>query len=319
MAFLSALVIPAVLGSLTSLILYFLVSAVYSYRRLSHVPGPKLWALTRLPLIRIHVVGDSYHGFARLTEKYGKLVRVGPNHVISSNPDVIRRANAPRSPYKKSNWYLGSRLTPGVDNMVSDRNDKTHEILRKKAAPAYSGKDNPQLEQDIDGCILELMHLIDSKYITTDPANPIKMEFARKIQYLTVDIISTLSFSSKFHDLRDDNDNMGYIEEIESLFPNLFGAAVTPEIIEFLTKTGVLQLMNPSNNGKFAFGKVTAITRGKIAERFDGDMPMKDDYKDMMGSFIKHGMNRQELEQESILQLCELPYENTRVFISDNG
>ena len=133
------------------------------------------------------------------------------------------------------------------------------------------GRAIPNLERDIDECILELVHLIDNSYITNDSAHPVKMELAKKVQYLTTDIISKLSFDGKFHDLRDDNDNMGYINEIESLFPKVFCTSVMPELIELLTKIGILKLLNPLNSTKMAFGRVMAITRAQIKSRFDSD------------------------------------------------
>lgn len=129
------------------------------------------------------------------------------------------------------------------------------------------------------------------------------MELAKKVSYFTTDVISKLSFSGKFNDLRDDNDNMGYINEIESLFPKVFCTSVMPELIELLTKTGILKLLNPLNSTKMAFGKVMAITRAQIESRFGSDGKPIGPYGDMLGGFIKHGLTRQEMEQEAIVQL----------------
>src|SRR5262245_5313667 len=128
------------LASAALLLVYYVTSSIWSYRRLRHIPGPLSWALTRWPLIQTHLKGDSYEKFGALARKYGPLVRIGPNYIMTSDPEVVRRMNAPRSPYVKSNWYMASRVTPGVDNMISNRDDVYHETLRKKASPAYSGR-----------------------------------------------------------------------------------------------------------------------------------------------------------------------------------
>ena len=295
---------PSTLVAVVALFpLYYVVSSILAYYRLSHIPGPALWAWSRIPLIRTHLKGDSYDKYGELCRAYGKLVRIGPNYLLTSDPEVVRRMNAPRSGYSKSNWYLASRFTAGVDNMISDRNDARHEIMRKKAAPAYSGKDNAQLERDVDECLLDLVHMVRDRYITTDNSHPIQMELARKAQYFTIDAISKLAFNEKFNDLRDDNDNFGYIEEIDTLFPNMFCMSVIPEIIEFLTATGILAWLDPADNPKLAFGKMMRIAKAKINSRIDSEGNFKGSYGDMMGSFIKHGMTRQELEQETILQM----------------
>ena len=175
--------------------------------------------------------------------------------------------------------------------------------LSEKVAPAHSGKDNPQLEQDVDECILDFVRLIRNKYLTTDNNKPATMEFARKAQYFTVDTISQLSFRGKSHDLRDDKDHFGYPEEVETMFPNIFCASVLPELMESLTKTGILSLFDIGKNAKFAIGKVNQLAKAQIDARLNTEGEFKDNFGDMLGSFIKHGMTRQQLEREAIIQL----------------
>ena len=285
-------------------ILYYMISSIISYRRLAHIPGPKAWAWSRIPLIRTHLDGTCYKRFGSLCATYGPLVRIGPNYLVTSNPDIVRRMSAPRSPYTKSNWYLATRLTPGIDNMISDRDDHRHDIMRKKAAPAYSGKENPSLEKDVDECVLDFVHLFEDNYISSSSdAEPMKMELARKTQFFTIDAISLLAFNAKFGDLKHDTDHFGYIEEVETLFPNMFCTSMLPELMEFLTRTGILSLFNPAKNPKFAFGKVMKLAYAQIDSRLDEEGGFKGEHGDMLNSFIKHGMNRQELEQEVLIQM----------------
>lgn len=296
----SSVLLPAV-GLL--LLGYVVTTSILSYYRLSHIPGPTSWAWTRWPLIRTHFRGDCYDKFGQLARSYGKLVRIGPNYLLTSDPDIVRRMNTPRGGYTKSNWYLASRFTAGVDNMISDRNDQRHDVMRKKAAPAYSGKENTQLERDVDECVLDWVHLIRDRYLKLQDGEPVPMELARKSQFFTTDTISLLAFKQKFNNLNDDTDHYGYIEEVETLFPNMFCMAVIPEFMEFLTATGVLALFNPANSKTLALGKVMRIARTQIAARFDDQGNFKGAYGDMLGSFIKHGMSQQELEQETMVQV----------------
>lgn len=288
---------------LALLLLWFIVSTLLGFFRLRHVPGPRLWAWSRWPLIQVHLDGTSYEKYGELVRQYGKLVRIGPNYLLTSDPDFVRRMNSSRSGYVRANWYVASRLTPGRDNMISDRNEQHHEIMRKKAAPAYSGKENTQLERDVDECVLDFVHLIRDRYITTKQDEPKPMEFARKVSFFTSDTISLLAFNEKFNDLKDDTDHYGYLEEVETLFPNMFCTSMMPELLEFLTWTGLLSLFDPANNPKLAFGKVMRIAKKQISARLDEEGNLKPTHGDMMGSFIKHGMNKQELEQETILQM----------------
>ena len=56
----------------------------------------------------------------------GPLARIGPNTLITNSVEQLHRMSAPRSPYTRSEWYLGFRLAPGVDNVFSMRDEKMH-------------------------------------------------------------------------------------------------------------------------------------------------------------------------------------------------
>ena len=48
---------------------------------LSKVPGPKLWAISRIPRMYMEWQGEEAAGIAELHKKYGPVVRLAPNEV----------------------------------------------------------------------------------------------------------------------------------------------------------------------------------------------------------------------------------------------
>jgi hypothetical protein len=64
----------------------------------------------------------------------GSIVRVGPNDLITSDPNLMKRMLNVRTPYKRSEWYDAMRLNPTKDNVLSMRNDDVHNQLRTKMA-----------------------------------------------------------------------------------------------------------------------------------------------------------------------------------------
>ena len=300
--------IPSFSGSLLLdivglLTVVYLASSIRSYRRLSHTPGPPGWGWSVIPWVRLHTRKDTMDQFYQLSDKYGPLVRVAPNTLITSDAETLRRMSAPRSPYTRSMNYYCMRLNPGKDHIFSTMDEVTHDDLRKKMTAGYSGKENLTLENDIDEAILELVDLIDTKYIST--AGDIRpMDLARKIQFLTMDVISKASFDSKFHDLRDDNDNYKYIEEIENLLPNVTWTAVVPGFVKFMTDIGVLQWAAKFADGSFGVEKVKRVAFAQVDKRFEEDgTPKEEMRKDMLGSFIRRGLSRERAKEESILNL----------------
>lgn len=287
--------------SFTVSFVYYLVTSIISYRRLSHIPGPKANALSVFPLLYTHATGAIDVQFGEWNKQYGVLVRIAPNTLLTSEPEVWRRMSAPRSAYRRSKWFNAMRLNPGVDNVLSTRDEKRHDELRRRMTSGYSGKENVRLEKDIDDCILDLSNLIASKYLSTGGQFKL-MDFARKIQFLTSDIMSKLSVDAKFYDLRDDTDNLGYIHDVETSFPFMFCFSVIPRFVEFLTKIGIMDLMAPKASSKMGFGTVLGIARKQVEQRFDEEGKIRDK-KDMLGSFLRHGLTRDEAEAESVMQL----------------
>lgn len=187
----------------------YIVWSVQTYWKLRHIPGPFLWGWTVYPLFRLHMSGNQYHGFRDLSKKYGKVVRIAPKTVLIYDADVFRRMSAPRSRFTRADFYVAFRLAPGKDNVFSQRDEKIHEDLRRKMAAGYSGKEVPTLEPDIDECVRELITLLETKYVSTGPDRI--LDLSQKIQFFTTDTITKLAFNFKFNDLRDDNDNYGYL------------------------------------------------------------------------------------------------------------
>ena len=304
--------IPSLTGSLAldiflALFTYYLTSSILSYRRLAHIPGKKLWGWSVLPLFRLHLNGGIYDKFGTLSDQYGPLVRVGPNWLVTSDPDVLRKMCAPRSPYIRSDWYNAMRMNPGHDNVISVRSEARHNEIRAKMINGYSGKEVGTLEADIDACVSDLMKLIQTKYVS--PKGEVKpMDVGRKFQFFTSDVISKLAFNAKFGDLVSDNDNFGYIHEVETLFPNIFCTCLMGQWLDTFTKIGFLGLFAPTAKSQFGLGKVMGITDAQVNKRFDleGNPLQTGEAKrsDMLASFIRHGMTQDEAKNESVFQMA---------------
>lgn len=64
----------------------------------------------------------------------GSLARVGPNDLVTDDPDILRRMMAVRSPYTRGPWYDAMRFDPMKDNLLSMRDEEAHTALRNKMA-----------------------------------------------------------------------------------------------------------------------------------------------------------------------------------------
>lgn len=65
-------------------------------------------------------------------------MRIGPNQLLSTDPEVLRRMSAVRSGYTKGKFYASGKIVPGVDNVVSLRDPAKHKEMRALMAPGVS-------------------------------------------------------------------------------------------------------------------------------------------------------------------------------------
>ncbi|KAI8626742.1 cytochrome P450 [Xylariaceae sp. FL1651] len=74
--------------------------------------------------------------------------------------------------------------------------------------PRFSGRGNLALEGDVDTCIVQLLQLVRSRY--SGHRKP--MDLAQKLQFFTLDVISTIGFGKCFDLLGMDEDLEEYLK-----------------------------------------------------------------------------------------------------------
>lgn len=162
----------------------------------------------------------------------------------------------------------------------------------------YAGKENDNLEKTIDETIQALVRLIDEKYVSASTEfKPI--DIGRKAQYFTLDVLSSLAFGKSFGDIETDSDNHKYIETVEESGPAIILVMVLPWISKLL-QLPLLKGLLPSAEDTIGFGKIMGIAKEIVAERFG---PHKKVQRDMLGSFIAHGLTQEEAESEILVQV----------------
>lgn len=225
----------------------------------------------------------------------GSVARVGPNDLVTSDPDLIKRMSNVRSTYSRSDWYNSMRFNPAKDNVVSLLDDDKHNQLRGKLAAGYSGREVEDLEVKIDQHILELVDLLEHQYIAKKKA----FDFGRKAQYMTLDILSDIAYSDPFGFIKADSDVFDYIKTMEENFPTIIVVTVLPWLVTMMGHPIFASIL-PSEKDKLGLGKVMGITKKICAERYGSSAK---DHRDMLGSFIKHGLTEEEAESETLVQV----------------
>jgi hypothetical protein len=117
----------------------------------------------------------------------------------------------------------------------------------------YSGKEVENLEHSIDQNIAALILLIN-KYVHR-PGEYKPMDFGRKAQYFTLDIISTVAYGKPFGYLSMDTDVHDYIKITEEVLPAIMIIAILPWI-NWILQTRIVKSVLPSDRDPIGFGKI---------------------------------------------------------------
>jgi len=104
---------------------------------LNAIPGPYFARLTKFDIVIRNAKLDGHHQLAKLHQKYGKFVRVGPNDISVSDPAGTQIISGPQSKCIKGQWYDGDYP---LESMHTTRDKAHHDRRRRVWAPAFSDK-----------------------------------------------------------------------------------------------------------------------------------------------------------------------------------
>ncbi|KAJ3895324.1 cytochrome P450 monooxygenase [Lentinula edodes] len=125
----------------------------YSLRRLS-IPGPRTAALSDLWLGYHSAKGHRSEVVHALHEKYGRIVRIAPNHVSIASPDALQTIYAHGNGALKSNFY--DAFVSIQRGLFNTRDRAEHSRKRKLVSHIFSQKSVLEFEPYIRVYVKEL-------------------------------------------------------------------------------------------------------------------------------------------------------------------
>jgi cytochrome P450 len=164
--------------------------------------------------------------------------------------------------------------------------------------PGYGGKDVENLQQQIDKQVAGLVTLLETKYLSTKTKSK-PVDLARKVQYFTLDVISALAFGTELGYLAADKDLFDYIQTTESTVPIMLVTAFLPGLLAMI-QSPRLKWLIPDVRNMAGIGSVLGVAHDAVAQRFGEKALVK---KDMLGSFVAHGLTKEEAEAETVVQI----------------
>lgn len=124
------------------LALYVVGSVIYNIylHPLRKYPGPKLWAISRIPWNWVNLHGRLAWRLRELHQQYGPVVRIAPDELSYTTSTAWKKIYGQRTP-EFSKALDGRGLAPpsinGIKGIVTEDQNR-HSRLRRAIAPAFS-------------------------------------------------------------------------------------------------------------------------------------------------------------------------------------
>ncbi|GAW26382.1 putative cytochrome P450 [Rosellinia necatrix] len=284
-----------------ALVLWYTVSSFFTWYRLRHVPGPLLASFSYLWMIRNTLTLTQGGRLEALHEKYGPLVRVAPNHLVTNDPALLRRVLGVRSAYKRTTWYDCFKAD-GHDTMASMLDTRAHDSMKAKLTSGYHGRDNTELEAGIDGEVQHLVDVIRARHLET-PA-----EFSGLTRRFTLDSLTLLAFGQRFGFLEAEGDLYDYFRSMDGFAVLVTLVADVPYIAR-LAGSPLLAPFRPRDTDASGLGKVLGLAHENVAARYRADGAQQQQQQqqqkgtDIMSSFMRYGLSQRESEAETMVLL----------------
>lgn len=191
----------------------------------------------------------------------------------------------------------------------------------------YAGKDIQGLETAVDERIDEFISAIEKRWLSV-PGKTTSLDIARRLQFLTIDIITHLCFGKPIGFVQSDADKYNFIATIEAQLPivqHFSVILILNSVFRLVSSVPVLRrLVVPSANDRSGVGIIMKASCIKLHE-FDIDEVIPTDrcygiqlsrevindrlkttenqQADMLGSFMKRGLTPDEAEMEVSISL----------------
>ncbi|KAJ5971210.1 uncharacterized protein N7479_001128 [Penicillium vulpinum] len=280
-------------------LLWVTYSIIYTFcwSPLRHFPGPKLWAISRIPSNISVLSGYNHLDILDLHKKYGPILRIGPNELAFSTAQAFRDIYGARPggcfPKNRSNYIAPAN---GVDHLVCAIDNATHARQRRLLSHAFSDKALRDQEGLVIGYVDILITKLQSQVWQGKPIVDIK----NWMNFTTFDITGDLMFGESFDCLKDSQLHPW----IKLIFNSMKAIAYIGAANQFPVLKGILDFLIPrevKRVGKEHF----QLSAQKVDRRLELTMPRSD----FMSAITQHGLSEdkgQYRDSERIMTRAEI-------------
>ncbi|KAJ3526444.1 hypothetical protein NM208_g11184 [Fusarium decemcellulare] len=213
----------------------------FFFSPLQHIPGPFLARFTDFYRAALTHQGhvDSYK--RKWHKKWGVAVRVGPNAVSISDPELIRVIYTTKNPWRKSNMYRPNDVVINgmrIQNIFNTPDEGFHTKYTRAIGGFWTLTKILDLEPVMDETLAELVGHIDKRFAGTDEV--CKMD--DWVAYFAWDVAANISFGRHYGFMEQSRDVEGIMAESTAGLEYFAPISQIPWLDEWLDKNPVWRI-----------------------------------------------------------------------------
>ncbi|KAF4340768.1 cytochrome P450 monooxygenase [Fusarium beomiforme] len=254
--------------SISAVLLWWMISTLTSPLR--RYPGPFLAKWTNLWRL-YHVWTQRYQWtIHELHQKYGPIVRIGPNLLDLDYPELIKTIYGTDTKWRKTEFYDNNAIIVDgkiMHNLFSQTSPTEHARMKKPIAKYYSSSSVLTLETKMNRVIEEFFAQLEERYMQNTKA----VDLATWFGLYTWDMISTLTFSQPFGYMQQGNDFDGNINSSALAVQYFARVGQIPIMDKFLGKNPIMRIGFPdlSHITRFAYQQLQDRLNQRRVDKLD--------------------------------------------------
>ncbi|KAK3694224.1 cytochrome P450 [Podospora appendiculata] len=242
--------------------LWFFVS--YHTSPLKRYPGPFLDGWTNLWRLWVVYRADYAHTVKKLHEKYGPVVRLGPNLLDLDLPELSRVVYSTDGKWRKTTMYQNSSsIINGkiTYHMFSEIDNAEHARMKRPVVRHYSVPSVLAMEALQDQVIDEFLQHLQKRFVEPGAT----CEFGEWLGYYGWDFLGVVTFSKKFGYMERGTDFDGTLSIGDQAIDYFGMCGQMPWLDHWLDKNPAYPLGPPnlSNVTRIAVANLTARLKGE--------------------------------------------------------
>ncbi|KAH8885916.1 cytochrome P450 [Thozetella sp. PMI_491] len=268
-------------------LVYLLCIAFYNafFHPLRGFPGPKLWAVTRLPYTHMYLSGDAPRRVLELHKMYGPIVRLAPEILSINHPEAMQQLRGHRKQGMKDHEKDPVQFAASRHNIIG-ANREDHARYRRTMAHAFSAQAMHDQQPVIKTYVDRLIERLSSE--SMHGTRPLDM--TNWYNYATFDIIGDLAFGESFGCL----ENATYHPWVSTVFSSLKNIAFMVSMNRYPGITPILKSFIPKGVAT-KWAEHSQLSLEKVKKRIELGASRPDFIEMMMRGSKGGGMTVDEL------------------------